>query len=112
MSRFCMRAAAAGLLTIVLPAAPALAHAVCGNRVFPPTLVMDDPGMNDEASLPTIQYTPNPASGGTPAGSTTLGASSGTRPSLARRPTPSASPSTAITSRDAAPARISTGGTT
>jgi hypothetical protein len=70
MSRFFARAAAAGLL-IAIPTADALAHAVCGNRVFPPTLVMDDPGMNDEMSLPTIQYTPIPASGGTPAGSTT-----------------------------------------
>jgi hypothetical protein len=66
-----LRAALAGLLILTVPAAQAVAHAVCGNRVFPPTLVMDDPGMNDEVSLPTIQYTPIPASGGAPAGSTT-----------------------------------------
>lgn len=35
---------------------PALAHAVAGARVFLPTLTMDDPGVSDEASLPTIQY--------------------------------------------------------
>ena len=69
MSRFFARAVLAGLLITTVPAAQALAHAVCGNRVFPPTLVMDDPGMNDEASVPTIQYTPVPASAGTPAGS-------------------------------------------
>jgi hypothetical protein len=48
----------------------ASAHAVCGARVFPPTLTMDDPGVNDELSLPTIQYTPIPATPGTPPGST------------------------------------------
>jgi hypothetical protein len=65
------RAALASLLVSTVPAAPALAHAVCGNRVFPPTLTMDDPGMDDEMSLPTVQYTPIPASGGTPSGSVT-----------------------------------------
>ena len=71
MSRIFAWAGVAGLLIVAIPTAPALAHAVCGNRVFPPTLVMDDPGMNDEASFPTIQYTPIPASGGTPSGSST-----------------------------------------
>ncbi len=71
MSRFFSRAAFVGLLIATVPATHALAHAVCGNRVFPPTLVMDDPGMNDEMSLPTIQYTPIPASPGTPSGSST-----------------------------------------
>jgi hypothetical protein len=71
MSRFLLRAGAAGLLIAAVPTAQALAHAVCGNRVFPPTLIMDDPGMNDEMSLPTIQYAPIPASGGAPAGSST-----------------------------------------
>jgi hypothetical protein len=46
----------------------ALAHAVCGNRVFPPTLTMDDPGVGDELSLPTIQYMPIPATGGNSSG--------------------------------------------
>jgi hypothetical protein len=49
-------------------ASPALAHAVCGNRVFPATLVMDDPGVSDELSLPTITYQPIPATGGNPGG--------------------------------------------
>src|SRR5579883_998504 len=47
---------------------PASAHAVCGNRVFPATLTMDDPGVGDELSLPTIQYLPIPATGGNAAG--------------------------------------------
>ncbi|MGH7007781.1 MAG: hypothetical protein ACRED7_05220, partial [Stellaceae bacterium] len=46
----------------------ASAHAVCGNRVFPATLTMDDPGVGDELSLPTIQYLPIPATGGNPGG--------------------------------------------
>jgi len=63
-------AALAALLTLALPAL-AHAHAVCGDRVFPPTLTMDDPGFNDELSLPTMQYTPIPPSGGNPSGSRT-----------------------------------------
>lgn len=51
-----------------LPAGQALAHVVCGNRVFPATLIMDDPGVGDELSLPTIQYLPIPATNGNPAG--------------------------------------------
>jgi hypothetical protein len=46
----------------------ASAHAVCGNRVFPATLTMDDPGVGNELSLPTVQYTPFPASNGVSAG--------------------------------------------
>jgi hypothetical protein len=30
------------------------AHAVCGDRIFPVTLTLDDPGVADEASLPTF----------------------------------------------------------
>jgi len=66
-----MGAVLAGLLIAAVPATHALAHAVCGDRVFPPTLVMDDPGMNDEISLPTIAHTPIPAANGTPSGSST-----------------------------------------
>jgi hypothetical protein len=38
----------------------AQAHVVCGDRVFPTTLTMDDPGVSDEVSLPTITLTPTP----------------------------------------------------
>jgi hypothetical protein len=51
---------AAGLL--ILPAG-ALAHAVCGDRVFPATLGIDDPGVNDELSIPTVAYQPTSPSG-------------------------------------------------
>src|SRR5215469_5271800 len=40
--------------------APAQAHVVCGDRVFPTTLTMDDPGTGDEVSLPTLSFTPVP----------------------------------------------------
>jgi hypothetical protein len=60
--------APACLLLLILPTANALAHAVCGARVFPATLTMDDPGVGDEFSFPTVQYMPIPASGGTPSG--------------------------------------------
>lgn len=59
---------AAALVT--LASHEARAHAVCGDRVFPPTLTMDDPGVGDELSLPTIQFAPIPASGGNPPGHT------------------------------------------
>jgi hypothetical protein len=42
----------------------AFAHAVCGDRTFPATLVIDDPGVGDELSLPTVQYTSIPQSAG------------------------------------------------
>jgi hypothetical protein len=55
-------------LTALFAAAHAWAHAVCGARVFPATLVMDDPGVSDELSLPTVQYLPIPPAGGNPSG--------------------------------------------
>jgi hypothetical protein len=68
MHRFSWRGAAlAGSLILAAPGF-AWAHAVCGDRVFPATLLMDDPGFNDELSLPTYQYTPLQASGGNPPG--------------------------------------------
>jgi len=54
----CRSLAAAFACLIIVPVTRALAHAVCGNRVFPATLTLDDPGVADELSLPTIQYTP------------------------------------------------------
>jgi hypothetical protein len=56
------------LLWFLSFASSAWAHAVCGNRVFPATLTMDDPGVNDELSFPTIQYLPMPAADGNPSG--------------------------------------------
>ena len=43
--------------------ADALAHAVCGERVFPATLAIDDPGINDELSIPTLTYLPSNSDG-------------------------------------------------
>ncbi|HEY5211146.1 MAG TPA: hypothetical protein VIJ42_17035 [Stellaceae bacterium] len=63
-----MRVAMASLLIVTVPAGTALAHAICGNRVFPPTLTLDDPGISDELSLPTMQFTPIPAAAGDPSG--------------------------------------------
>jgi hypothetical protein len=67
MLRFIGRTLDLGLVLMAL-SAHAWAHAVCGDRVFPATLVMDDPGVSDELSLPTIQYLPIPAAGGSPSG--------------------------------------------
>ena len=51
--------AAASLLTPSL----ASAHAVCGDRVFPATLAIDDPGVSDELALPTLTYLPKNSDG-------------------------------------------------
>jgi hypothetical protein len=37
---------------------PAYPHAVCGDRIFPATLAIDDPGVLDELTLPTVSYVP------------------------------------------------------
>jgi len=68
MTRIYWRAAVTASAMLLTAHASALAHAVCGNRVFPATLTMDDPGVGDELSLPTIQYLPIPATGGNSAG--------------------------------------------
>lgn len=52
-------ALAAALFWIIATRTVAQAHVVCGDRVFPTTLTMDDPGVSDEMSLPTIQMTPS-----------------------------------------------------
>jgi hypothetical protein len=49
-------AAAATLADI----SPALSHTIVGNRVFPATLDIDDPGVNDEFALPSFAYIANP----------------------------------------------------
>ena len=37
---------------------PALAHAIAGDRVFPVTLTLDDPGVADEITLPQVVFQP------------------------------------------------------
>jgi hypothetical protein len=68
MLRCIDRALALGVVLAALAGAHAWGHAVCGARLFPATLIMDDPGVSDELSLPTIQYLPIPADNGSPAG--------------------------------------------
>ncbi len=55
--------AVAACLAMTLPPAFADAHAIAGARVFPVTLTIDDPGVADEASIPTftVQRQPNDA---------------------------------------------------
>ena len=45
-------------------ASSALAHAVCGARVFPVTLTLDDPGVADELTIPQVDYERSAADGG------------------------------------------------
>jgi hypothetical protein len=50
----------------LLAASPAFAHTIVGNRVFPATVTIDDPGVNDELALPTFAYLPAGNPNGTP----------------------------------------------
>jgi hypothetical protein len=62
---------AAAMLTGVCPA---LAHTIVGDRVFPATLTIDDPGANDELALPNFGQLTTAAYPGAPASPTyTLG---------------------------------------
>lgn len=63
MSRQLCAGAAAVAAALACHAAPAAAHAVCGERVFPATLDINDPGVGDEVSIPTVAYQP-PATNG------------------------------------------------
>jgi hypothetical protein len=56
--------AAALLCAGAMHASHAHAHAVCGSRVFPVTLTLDDPGVADEVTIPQIVYTRSGADGG------------------------------------------------
>jgi hypothetical protein len=58
-----LAARAALSLFFCLAAHPAFAHAVCGARVFPATLGIDDPGVGDEIALPTVTYLPTNSGG-------------------------------------------------
>ena len=51
----------AGALTGAVAAlmlTPAYPHAVCGARIFPATIAIDDPGVLDELTLPTVSWVP------------------------------------------------------
>jgi hypothetical protein len=53
MSIRLLRAGLPGLAIVLVPLG-AGAHEIVGNRFFPATLGIDDPGVNDELSLPTV----------------------------------------------------------
>jgi hypothetical protein len=61
---FFQRSAALGGLCLLALPHTGLAHAVAGARVFVPTLTMDDPGVADEASFPTVTWQRSGADGG------------------------------------------------
>ncbi|WP_420964295.1 hypothetical protein [Bradyrhizobium sp. B120] len=48
------RTALPGLAVALIPFSVSTAHEIVGNRFFPATLGIDDPGVNDELSLPTV----------------------------------------------------------
>ena len=48
------RAGLPGLAIALIPGSGSFAHEIVGNRFFPATLGIDDPGVNDELALPTI----------------------------------------------------------
>jgi hypothetical protein len=49
-----LRAGLPGLAVALVPSSRAVAHEIVGNRFFPATLGIDDPGVNDELSVPTV----------------------------------------------------------
>lgn len=48
------RAGLSGLAIALLPISESVAHEIVGNRFFPATLGIDDPGVNDELAFPTV----------------------------------------------------------
>ena len=57
------RLGAIGAAVTLLTPSLAEAHAICGARVFPATLAIDDPGVSPELALPTLTYLPDNAAG-------------------------------------------------
>ena len=53
---FMAKAGALCAAAILIGVSPAPAHTIVGNRVFPATLTIDDPGVNDELALPSFAY--------------------------------------------------------
>jgi hypothetical protein len=52
------RAGALAATVVLLGSSSGFAHTIVGNRVFPATLTIDDPGVNDELALPAFAYMP------------------------------------------------------
>jgi hypothetical protein len=49
-----LRAGLPGLVVALIPLTTGYAHEIVGNRFFPATLGIDDPGVNDELAVPTF----------------------------------------------------------
>jgi hypothetical protein len=64
MNRLIPTAALACASLLAVHPTTATAHAVAGDRFFPVTLTLDDPGVDDEASLPTFTWQRSGANGG------------------------------------------------
>lgn len=56
MSTRCLSAALIGVAAALASATVAHSHEIVGNRFFPATLTIDDPGVADELALPTIAW--------------------------------------------------------
>lgn len=54
MSTRLLRAGLPGLAIMLIPIGQGAAHEIAGNRFFPATLGIDDPGVNDELAFPTF----------------------------------------------------------
>ena len=54
MSTRILHAALCGAASLLASAVAAQSHEIVGNRMFPATLAIDDPGVADELSLPTV----------------------------------------------------------
>ena len=57
------RIGALGVAAILLAPSLAEAHSICGSRVFPATLAIDDPGVSDELAVPTLTGIPTNSDG-------------------------------------------------
>ncbi|SFK08886.1 hypothetical protein [Methylocapsa palsarum] len=49
-------AGAVSAIALLAGVSPTLAHTIVGNRLFPATLTVDDPGVNDELTLPSFAF--------------------------------------------------------
>ena len=56
----------AGFILALSAVTSASAHGLAGKRFFPATLVVDDPFVSDELSLPTVSHIKIPADGDQP----------------------------------------------
>jgi len=56
----------ASLASVIIETRPAAAHGIAGDRVFPATIVIDDPAVGDELSLPTFSTIHNSATSSGP----------------------------------------------